>query len=301
METLTKTECINVLYTQLQKTLEGQYNIIACVTETTINSKYKITFVVMPNKQICASNLFRDSTIRDEEYSDKHVGINTLYTVYNALAYLVKPLSNKADILTQDKVIPDNIESIKTLSFFNLSPYGINGAMSDNFLLNLLFSTDTIYYEETFKTFINTNKFLLFPPKQIVVTQIQKEFQNIVTKVSHYGFNSNPSVRTPVFIETYDLFSLFLVVQRYIFTGIMTIELDDRQNQLLDTVKLSANPWNYIKDAIAVLLQEETMLTSVDAPTYKSYTQTVKKLFLDYTVSHLETPSKQLVIGEIKL
>jgi hypothetical protein len=165
--------------------------------------------------------------------------------------------------------------------------------------MHLLFGKDTKYFNESFKQFILNNRYSLLPNKGGLVDNLSLRLKTIIPHTSTSSFSSvssASSARNSVYNDTYILFILFLISQRYIFTDLLVIELDRTQELLLDVVKISASPWKYIHDVIEILSKQK----EVDCTNILEYKTSFTKHLLKYVVSYLEEPNTQL-LGEIPL
>jgi hypothetical protein len=298
-KTLTVSEFTQSLYDGLTRIFNKTYNILAIVSQPTISGKKEISVITIPNKVLCASFLLDGIKVNEsQKYSVSNDGVN-MNILLTALTKNINHSTFPFDSAPSDSFltnIPSEIEAVKIKSVFTLAPYGNTLLTEDYFLMYLLFGKDTKYFNENFKQFILTNRYSLLPNKGGLVDNLSFRFKTIIPYTSTSSFYSASSTRDSVYTDTYMLFTLFLISQRYIFTDLLIMELDRTQELLLDIVKISASPWKYINDAIEILSKQK----EVDCNNILEYKISFKTQLLKYVVSYLEEPNTQL-LGEIPL
>jgi hypothetical protein len=299
---LTVSEFTKSLYDGLTRIFNKTYDILAIVSQPTITGKKEIIVITIPNKVLCASFLLEGIKVNEsKKYSVGNDAIN-MHILLTALTNNINHSNFPFNSAPSDSFltnIPSEIETVTIKSILTLSPYGNNLLTEDYFLMHLLFGKDTKYFNESFKQFILNNRYSLLPNKGGLVDNLSLRLKTIIPHTSTSSFSSvssASSARNSVYNDTYILFILFLISQRYIFTDLLVIELDRTQELLLDVVKISASPWKYIHDVIEILSKQK----EVDCTNILEYKTSFTKHLLKYVVSYLEEPNTQL-LGEIPL
>lgn len=305
METLTFPEFTETLYEGLTRIVNGTNELLAIVYEPgTKPGKKRATIFTMPSKVMCASYLFNDGSMKTGVWGSNSVATGNGLNMNTVFSTLTKNLARQdfpPEMPPSDsffKMTPADLESIIVRSLFTLSPYGNSILLEDYLLMSLLFSEDITYFNPSFKKFILDYRYTLLPDKSGLVTHLSTRFQAILTSSSQNSFHSNSSTREGVYNETYLLFTMFLIIQRYVFNDLFIMKLDRTQELLIDIVKTSASPWQYIKDAIEVLSKQKEMQGEITP--YSDYKISFRNHMLKYVVSYLESSQTQL-LGEIKL
>jgi hypothetical protein len=300
LKLLTVSEFTQSLYDGLTRIFNKTYDILAIVSQPNISGKKEIIVITIPNKVLCASFLSdTDTKIKNSQryrIGNDPVNMNILLT---ALTKNIDHSNFPFELAPSDSFlinIPSEIETVTIKSIFTLLPYGNNTLNEDYFLMRLLFGKDTKYFNENFNQFILNNRYSLLPNTGGLVDTLSTKFKAIIPYTSTSSFYSSSSTRDSVYTDTYMLFTLFLISQRYIFTGLLSMELDRTQELLLDIVKISASPWKYIQDAIEILSKQK----EVDCNNILDYKISFKNQLLKYVVSYLEESNTQL-LGEISL
>jgi hypothetical protein len=298
-KTLTVSEFTQSLYDGLTRIFNKTYNILAIVSQPDVSGKKEISVITIPNKILCASFLLEGIKVNEsQKYSVGNDGVN-MNILLTSLTKNINHSTFPFELAPSDSFltnIPSEIEAVKIKSIFTLAPYGNSTLNEDYFLMYLLFGKDTKYFNENFKQFILNNRYSLLPNKGGLVDNLSVRFKTIIPYTSTSSFCSASSTRHSVYKDTYMLFTLFLISQRYIFTDLLVAELDRTQELLLDIVKISASPWKYINDAIEILSKQK----EVDCNNILEYKLSFKNQLLKYVVSYLEESNTQL-LGEILL
>lgn len=296
---------IDLLYNNLSKLLKSKYEILAISLEPGIeNNKKKLIIYTMPTKNTCVGFLFESPLLKENVWKSNLVTLTPAHNLHIILSVLLNNYSYvpASDAYTQNA--PVELESICCRSLLSFAPYGLTSTSSSSLLIDfsylyLFFGKDTKFYSASFKTLIQENKFRLLPNKSGLIGHLGMGFNGLISKANSNDFNRNSNTRSLTYYEVYSLFTIFLVIQRYFFTGVMSLELDERQTTLLSVIKLSANPWGYIKDAIDVLVREQLMVGD-SKQTPEEYQLKFKNILSTYMCQCMEIPSTQL-LGEIKL
>ena len=306
-EILTVPEFTEALYEGLTTIVNGTTELLALVSEPGIQpGKIKVTVITIPSKVISASYLFTDGSRKpswdtcgiSNEVNGQLQNMATVFsTLTRALLRFDFPLESipSGSFL---KLVPSEIESINIRSILTLSAYGNTTIQEDYLLMYLLFSKNNKYFNEEFKNFIRTYKYSLIPNKGELVAQLSSRFQNILVAIKTSKFNSNAPTRESIYNEGYIMFTMFLIIQRYVFNDVFIMNLDKTQEMLIDIIKTSASPWQYIKDAIEVLVKQKEL--DGLSNTYLEYKISFRNHMLKYVVSYLES-SKTKLLEEIKL
>lgn len=302
--TLTYTDTLDRLYAELNYCYNGVIEILAIVPEK--EDRTRLTVITLPSKAICAGMLFTDSSVNIGKFPDNSITIPLLprtTILHTVLTTLARPASLEYKFLepqaeTFRLIIPDTIESITTKSFLSFSGYGVgsNSLQVNRFLFTLLFSPDTRIYDSGFASFVRDRKFEIIPDKNAMLQQMSVDLEALLQRSSNVASDSRR--RDIVYQDTYYLFYLFLVLQKFVFTGILSLDLGEPQQHLMTVVKSSAQPWPYIKDAITVLTAEKEGNYLLDSTKYRT---NFAVLLRTYLLNRLVTPSNSQLLGDIKL
>jgi hypothetical protein len=299
LKSLTVSEFTQSLYDGLTRIFNKTYDILAIVSQPTISGKKEIIVITIPNKVLCTSFLLDGVKVNEsQKYSVGNDGVN-MNILLTSLTKNINHSNFQFDSAPSDSFltnIPSEIETVTIKSIFTLLPYGNSTLNEDYFLMRLLFGKDTKYFNENFNQFILNNRYSLLPNKGGLVDTLSLRLKTIIPYTSTSSFSSASSTRDSIYKDTYMLFTLFLISQRYIFTDLLVVELDRTQELLLDIVKISASPWKYIQDAIEILSKQK----EVDCNNILDYKISFKNQLLKYVVSYLEESNTQL-LGEISL
>lgn len=283
-------ETLNYLCKELQSSNICTYIPLAGTIESSLTTnKVTLTIISVPTKYVCASSLVgQQAGLLKQPQAVTNYHITEKLTMHEILSLFTLVGTSDSWLLFGSS----EIEYIKIVSLFELPSYLMTPTMDTLlFVLTLLYSKETQFYDSAFKQFISKNIDILTPNHQKLCSCLQSEVAGMLNRTNQtYKLSTNVDFRNKTFDIMYNLFNMILIIQNFVSTGVPSTKLNEDQIHASGLIKVAGKPWSYIE------LTVHNLIKSINDTEVAEYSDTIqnsnkiKDLFIYYFISYFMTP-----------